>query len=175
MTLRLAGLMGLGTLGVHQLRYLLGYHGHSDAALAATGHQYLGSLVPAMAGVALLTLAALVQRAADGTPAPGPRFARVWAGSSAGLLIVYSAQELAEGAPLAAHGGWVVLPAAAAIGFVIALVLRGAHGASLAAGRPWSAPQPLAPPQLVAAAAAAMRRSALPLRIAARGPPAVSV
>ena len=41
MTLRLAGLMGLGTLGVHQLRYLLGYHGHSDAALAANGHQYL--------------------------------------------------------------------------------------------------------------------------------------
>ena len=177
MTLRLAALMGLGTLGVHQLRYVLGYHGHADAALAATGHGYLASLVPAMAGVALLTLAAIVVRAAEGARAPAPRFARVWAGSTLGVLAVYGAQELAEGAPLAAHGGWVAVPAAGTIGLLIALVLRGAHAAGglAAARRPWSAPTPLAPPVILAAAPEVARRSALPLRIAARGPPAVSV
>ena len=100
-----------------------------------------------MAGVALLTLAGLIQQAADAAESRGPRFRRLWAGSTAGLIAVYSAQELVEGAPLVAHGGWVAVPVAVAVGLAIAIVMRGAAAAGElgAPGRPWHPPAALRP------------------------------
>jgi hypothetical protein len=168
--------MALGTLALHQLRYLVGYHGHADAALASNGHAYLASLVPAMAGVTLLTLAALIRLAARGA-SPAPRFARTWAGSTLGVAAVYCLQELAEGAPVAGQGGWVAVPLATAIGLLIAVVMRGASAAGELAvpRRPWRPPAPCSPGQPPAARPATFPHGALPLRLSARAPPALSV
>ena len=141
--LRLAALLGAGTLGVHQGRYALGYNDHA----AAAGHAYLGPVAALVAGTLALALAEMVRRHASGRPGGDPpSVARFTAACSSALLTLYSAQELIEGAlsahhplGLATHGGWVAVPLALAAGFLIALIMR-ATTAVEPALRPWRAP-----------------------------------
>jgi hypothetical protein len=183
--LRLAALMGAGTFGLHQARYLLGYGGDAGHALHGQGHGYLGPLGPLLVGALLPLAAELIRRVAAGQAAPAPRFRRLWLGAAVGLALAYALQESIEGllssghasgiAAITAHGGWVALPLALAIGFVIALLLRGASRAAAAAAsssrRPWRAPAPAPPATVAPAFAAAVTARLAPFASAARGPP----
>jgi hypothetical protein len=126
---------------VHQLRYDLAYGSRSGAVLSAQGHGYLDSLAPWVVVLLALGLGSFLVRVAragagqgDGTPRRA--LTALWALSSAGLIVVYSAQEWLEGsfeaghpgglAGIFGHGGWWALPLAAAFGLVVALLLRAA-------------------------------------------------
>lgn len=140
-TLRVAALLAVAALVLHELRYLAGYGGHADAALAGQGHAYLALLSPAAAVLLALAAAQLLRalrragRAGTACEA-APGFLATWAGASAGLLCVHAGQELAEGwlaaghpaglAALTAHGGAVAVPLALALGALVALGVRGA-------------------------------------------------
>jgi hypothetical protein len=183
----MAALMGAGTYAVHQLRYALSYDGGAGHADSLSGHAYLGALGPVLAGLLLLALAAALGRVARGTADSAPRLRRLWAGASGSLLAVYCAQETVErllggghagGVPgMFAHGGWVAVPLALAVGLAIALLMRGAAAATalVAARAPWRPPAPAAPLHFLLPPWAP-RTSLAPARhLAARGPPAVSV
>jgi hypothetical protein len=141
--MRAGALIAVGALGVHDLRYLLAYHGHASEELALQGHAYLRFATPVLAGLLVLAAAAFAARLmrayaqGEGTGArllPSTR--RMWIFASALLIAVYSSQEwlegfLAEGHPGGigapySHGGWLAVPLALAIGLVVALALRGA-------------------------------------------------
>lgn len=174
-TLRLAALMGAGTFAVHQLRYALSY-GHEVA-----GHGYLALAGPAVVGALLLAFAAALARIARRAEETAPRLGPLWAGTTASLVLVYGAQESLEGIVtgrvpgMFEHGGLVSLPLAAAIGLVIALIMRATAAATRlaapAATRLRAAhPLPLRsvlPPWAPPIARACARH------LAARGPPAV--
>ncbi len=168
--LRLAALLSVGALGVHQLRYLIAYGGDARSALAAQSHGYLVPLAPLLAGLVVVVLAELVARAARGG-APAPRFAPLWAGASLTLAAVFCAQEGIEGAPIGTHGGWVALPLATVIGLGIALLMRGATRPARAAGRPWRPPAALPWPPSPAFSLLFQVRDRAPRTCAARGPP----
>jgi hypothetical protein len=182
----MAALMGAGTFAVHQLRFALSSGHGSGGAIAAQGHGYLVPLGPVLAGLLLVAFAAGLARIARGTHEPVPRFRRLWAGASAALLAVYCAQESIEGLvtaghhtgphALAAHGGWVALPLAIAVGLAIALIMRGAATASalVATRAPWRPPAPVASVQVLPPAATPRRASGCSLYLAARGPPVLS-
>ena len=183
----MAALMGAGTYAVHQLRYALSYDGGAAHSDSLSGHAYLGVLGPVLAGALLLALAAALGRVARGTVDSAPRLRRLWAGASGSLLAVYCTQETVErllggghagGVPgMFAHGGWVAVPLALAVGLAIALLMRGAAAATalVAARAPWRPPAP-APPLHVLLPPWAPRTSVATARhLAARGPPAVSV
>lgn len=120
---------------VHELRYQIPLGGHGDAALAAHGHGYLSALTPliafALAAACALALRAIVHGDDD---EPVRSWRRLWLAASAALLAVYVGQELLESALVAGHptgfaalaagGGWTALPAAFAVGAVLALALR---------------------------------------------------
>jgi hypothetical protein len=189
--LRSCALLAAGTLGLHQLRYSLGYGGEAGHALRAQGHSYLGPVTASVVGVLILALALGLHRLARGEAAPrrGGGFLRLWSGASAALLAIFAAQESVEGAvatghpgglaALVAHGGWLAAPLAAVIGFLIALALRGASTAgeaALAVARRLSptlavrAPRVLAPPR----APALYRVPVLAAAAAGRAPPRAS-
>jgi hypothetical protein len=173
----MAALMGAGTFGVHQLRFALS----DDHARAAYGHGYLSALAPLLAALLLVAFAAGLARVARGAVEAAPRFRRVWAGASAGLVAAYCTQESIEGllthghaTGMFEHGGWVAVPLALVVGLGIALVTRGAAAASMliAARAPWAAApargplvEALLPPWAPRETGAAARH------LAARGPP----
>jgi hypothetical protein len=174
----MAALMGAGTFAVHQLRFALS----DDHARAVYGHGYLSALAPLLAALLLFAFAGALARMARGAVDAPPRFRRLWAGASAGLLAAYCAQESIEGllthghaTGMFEHGGWVALPLALAVGLGIALITRGAAAASLlVAGRraPWAPAPPRGP--LVEALLppwTPRRTSAAARHLAARGPP----
>jgi peptidoglycan/LPS O-acetylase OafA/YrhL len=164
--LRLAPLLAIGALAVHQLRYALG--GTTSAA-----HGYLGAVGALVAGITVLAVAALVRRAVGGQATPAPRLWRLWAANVMALLAVFTAQELAEGASPVSRGGWLAAPLALVIAFVIALLMRGAGAARAAASRPWRSPGRAR--HAVALLFTFTRAGRPPLRLAsARGPPAAS-
>jgi hypothetical protein len=183
----MAGLMGAGTFGVHQLRFALPAGDGSGGAQAVGGHGYLAPLGPLLAGLMLVAFAVALARLARGAHEPVPRFRRLWAGSSASLFAVYCAQESIEGLlnrghpggvdGVVGHGGWVALPLAVAIGLAMALIMRGAAAASaLAAARsPWHAPGAAAAEQTLLPPWAQRRTSPSARHLAARAPPAVFV
>jgi hypothetical protein len=139
--LRSCVLLAAGALGLHQLRYALAFGGGAGHALRAQGHAYLGPVTAAVVAGLILALAVGLQRLAAGTAgaAATHRLARLWTAAGAALLAIYAAQESIEGAlapghpaglaALTAHGGWIAVPLAAALGLVIALALRGARAA----------------------------------------------
>jgi hypothetical protein len=180
-TLRLAALMGAGAYAVHQLRYALS-PGHG-ATLRA--HEYLAPVGTVVVVLLLFALAAALARIARGVVDEAPRFARLWAGASMSLLAVYSVQETIEGLitsgdrqGLFAHGGWIAIPLAIAIGAAIALLMRGAATASEVAAGARPAPAldfVLTPLDAVIAPWAPQRSRPAALHLAARGPPAASV
>jgi len=142
--LRGAALMPAAALLVHQLRYELAFGADAPRALAQQGHAYLSSLTPWIVLLAALALGAclgsLVQRWARGDVAAVDRRTRsadgvrVWLLASAGLVAIFAGQELLEGwfagghatglAAVLGGGGWWALPAALAVGGLLALVLR---------------------------------------------------
>jgi hypothetical protein len=149
-TNRRSVLLGLGQIGlippaafaVHQLRYILAYGGGAGVELQRTGHSYLHSLVPWI--VLLLALVAggflrALGRTFAGHTTPA-RYAvslcGLWAACSAALIAIFAGQEFLEGlfatghpaglAGIFGYGGWWAIPAAAAIGLVLAAILHGA-------------------------------------------------
>ena len=105
-TVRLAAVIAVAALVLHELRYLIGFGDHAGEALAARGHAYLpfaggvAGLLLALAGAQLLVAIDRARRTARGERAPS--FARLWLALAAVLLAVYSGQELLEAACSAA-------------------------------------------------------------------------
>lgn len=186
-------IMPLGTLAVHQLRYLLVFGHHAGRMLTAQGDGYAASLVPWLAVLGALGLvgtgvASLARRSAGSDRTglwPRRRFAALWVTVTAFLVLGYCGQEGLEVLVGDAHqsllplafgaGGWVALPLSAAIGLVWALVLRGARQIVVLVGR--RRRRSCAPRRRKAPTAGAgresFRPSASPLarRLAGRAPP----
>jgi hypothetical protein len=136
-------LMPVGAFAVHQLRYWLAFGHHASAVLQAQGHHYLHSAVPWI--VVLIALAVGLFLRALGRVFGGhtslPRytasFMALWLACAASLIAIYAAQELLEGwfatghpgglAGVFGYGGWWSVPAAVAVGLVLAAVFHGAR------------------------------------------------
>jgi hypothetical protein len=125
---------------VHQLRYELAYGSQANEMLAAQGHGHLDSLAPwlvLMLAIAFGSFLLRVARAfANGADDRGRRSVLgLWALTWAGLVGLYTAQELLEGffavghpgglAGTFGHGGWwapiVAVPVAAALAALLHL------------------------------------------------------
>jgi hypothetical protein len=187
-TLRVAALIAVAALALHELRYLIGFGGDAGAALDARGHGYLGAAGIAVALLAALAAAELlvaVRRALRcGTASPQAPFGVLWMASSCALVVVYAGQELAEGvlvqghpdglATLAAAHGWVAAPLAVAIGAIVALLLRGSAAVEALAAARAARQVPergLAPQRCAAAPVLAPSTSLLARHMAGRAPP----
>lgn len=112
---RTSALIALGALAVHQLRYLAG----GDAT--SQGHSYLGVLLPLL----IVLAASSVVGATVAAVSTGSRTGRSasWASCAVALMVIFGAQETAEGLAPFAHGGWIAVPLAIAVGRVISLCL----------------------------------------------------
>jgi hypothetical protein len=166
---RTASAIALGAFAVHQLRYLAGLgHGPNGSE-----HSYLSVVLPVLivlaASSAVGATAAALASGRAGRRTPG------WAFCSAALLVIFCAQETAEGISPFAHGGWAAVPIAILIGRLVSLLLllfRSVERRLVAAS--WGVPR--APAVLGRA-----RRSDAPLRareplafgLARRPPPSV--
>ena len=131
--LRCFALLGAGALGLHELRYLIGYGGDAGRALAEQGHGYLDAVTAVVALTLVAALAALVAALVHGAAAakrPPRRWRVRWLACSGALLAVFTLQELVEGALSPGHpaglvgvagsGGWIAVPLALAIGAAVA-------------------------------------------------------
>lgn len=141
---RAASLLSLGALAVHELRYLLAYGHGAGEALAQQGHGYMSDLAGALVVLALATLlATLLAGALAPPPRPayepaGAAFRRTAALYGLALAAIFCAQELTEGAvatghpaglaAVLAHGGWVFVPVALAMGAVCSLACLALRG-----------------------------------------------
>lgn len=186
-TARILALLPLGTVAVQQLRATAACGDGAQSCLQAAGQGWLG-----WAGaLALVAFAALmaggVLRLARGlAPAGAPvPLMRAWGVSSLGLLATCGGQELLTGllapgaTPLA--GGWLLAAGlCAAIGLLLALLLRAGHAAAVLLAR--LTPRAGRPPHARALSAlqpsgAAPRRAPLPPlagAAAGRAPPATA-
>ncbi len=190
-TARVASLLSLGALAVHELRYLLAYGDRASEALASQGHAYLSDLGGALVTVMLATLLATLLAGALAPPARRPgqaassAFPRTTALYAFALLAIFCAQELTEGAVAAghpaglaavlAHGGFLAMPLALAAGAVCSLVCLALQGVerTLARRAPHRPARPR-PPALVEPHAAPARVPLASLNLAfgfARRPP----
>jgi hypothetical protein len=134
---RAVALLTLGALALHQLRYSLAFGDAAPDALHQHGHDYLAVIAPALVALAVaLAVAATLARAAAvrrGSAGGGGSMRRA-VRYALGLLAVYSAQEVTEGALAAGHpsgvdaviagGGWIAGPLALVLGLAAALVAR---------------------------------------------------
>jgi hypothetical protein len=182
----MAALVGVGSLAVHQLRFVLAYGDGSDRALSSQGHAYLAVVGPLVVAAAVLAFARFLDRLARGARTSAPRFGRLWAVMSASLVAMYSVQESLEGllsdehpgglAGVLGHGGWLALPLSIAVGLLLALALRGLARADELLPRTASlrAQLPAAPPSLRASAPLLARREPCLAATSARAPPAAS-
>jgi len=182
LSLRAGAMLAAGSLAVHQVRFLAGFGGDGSVG----GHGYLNWLTPLLA-VALAASCGVWLAHVGRSAGARPRPALTWLGASAALVATYAVQETVEGLTspghpgLLAHGGWIVIPAALAVGALVAATLRGAQAADDAAAeaaRPWS-PLTLgfAAPEASAVRVAsplAPRPRILARRLAGRGPPVAS-
>ncbi len=127
---RLVALIALGALALHQLRYALAHGPEAGAALAREGHAYLELAAGPVLTLALAAIAvSVVRRAWSGAARKLPSVPRTYVWITASLLVVFSVQELAEGALFEGHasgiaglvgsGGWLALPLAAVIGALL--------------------------------------------------------
>jgi hypothetical protein len=185
---RTVALIAGGAFAVHQVRYLVAYGHDSTHRLAAQGHAYLPPLLMLAAVVLALGATAFAARAARALPAgprmPRPGLARTWRMASGWLVGLYCLQESVEGLFEAGHpagfagvfggGGWLAIPAALALGFLIALALAGADAAL--ESRPAHAARAIAVPaprlrSLAPAPWTQPRTNLLARHLAGRGPP----
>lgn len=128
---------------VHQLRYWLAFGSQAGVELERQGHSYLHSLVPWIVFLIAVAVGAFLRalgRAFSGQrtlPRRTVSFTGMWLLCSASLAAIYTSQEFLEGLLAAGHpvglvgifgfgGGWSV-PAAAAVGLVLAAVFYGAR------------------------------------------------
>ena len=131
-----------GALALHQARYVVAYADSADAALQEHGHGYLKGVIPVLGVVLALLLAHLLHRIAAGTERHTPvrrRTAKAAVPFAAGLLAIYTTQELVEGLLVAdhpggldgvfGHGGWLALPLAALLGLGLSLFVHGVRSA----------------------------------------------
>lgn len=175
---RAGALLAAGSLAVHELRYLADYGGAGKVA----GHGYLAWLAPLVALILAAACGAWLGRLGRSDRGPGATV--TWLGASVSLALIYSVQETIEGLTAAghpgvlAHGGWIAVPIAMAVGGLIALGLRGVRAvdrAAVLAARPWSprGATPTAPPALTlpVAAPSAPRPCVLARWLAGRAPP----
>ena len=176
--LRCFALLGAGALGLHELRYLIGYGGDAGHALAEQGHGYLDGVTAVVALTLVAAMAALVAALVRG-PGHGPgqrpprRWRVRWLACSGALLAVFTLQELVEGVLSPGHpaglvgvaggGGWIAVPLALVIGAVVAALLRGAEAVMARFAAPLRRPRPRAP------------RSALPRAPLQVGPRALAL
>jgi hypothetical protein len=136
-----AALMPAGALAVHQLRYWLAFGNRAGLMLQRQGHSYLHSVAPWI--VLLIAVSAGVVLRALGRAVGGrgslPRytlsFTALWLLCAACLVVIYAGQEFLEGLFATGHpaglvgifgygGGWSV-PAALAVGLVLAAIFYG--------------------------------------------------
>jgi hypothetical protein len=134
--------IALGAFVVHQLRYLGGGGG--------SGHGYLEVLLPVLVVLAAsAVLGTLVAARASGRTTGGS--VAGWTSCAAALLVIFGVQETVEGmlsaghpggpAGVLGHGGWIAVPLAIVIGWVVSLLLRGLASVEqrLAGARPAAA------------------------------------
>ena len=138
-----AALVPAAALAVHQLRFMLAFGGHSGAVLARQGHAYLHSWVPwimLMIGIAVGGFLWALGRALAGNRS-ATRYTlslmALWIVCAACLIAIYVTQEFLEGlfatghpagvAGIFGYGGWWCVPAAAAVGLVLAAIFHGAR------------------------------------------------
>jgi hypothetical protein len=140
--LRMAGLLPLGALAVHDLRYRLAYGADAGRQLDHQGHAYLGLAKPLLGVLCALVAAELLARLArawrlgEADERSWSR-GRLWAGGIVALVGVFGVQELIEGALFAGHpagltgvlggGGWLALPLSLAVAGALTLLLAGAR------------------------------------------------
>jgi hypothetical protein len=174
-TVRLAAVIAVCALVLHEARYLIGFGDRAGEALAARGHAYLplaGGLAVLLLALAAAQLLLAVDRARRTARGERPAsFVRLWLALATVLLAVYSCQELLEALLTRGHdfgpavpfaeGGWSAVPLALALGALAALLLKGASRAVAVAAQRARA-LPLRPLR------AGLRRPAEPVR--ARGP-----
>jgi hypothetical protein len=189
-------LLSVGALSVHDLRYVLAYHGQASHELTVQGHSYLQLVTPVVAGLVVLAAVAVASRvvrayatgSSDDHMQARLSVSRMWLVASALLVGIYSTQEWLEGlsaeghpggigAPFG-HGGWLALPLALVIGLLIALALRGVAAAiAIAAARGrarLASPSPgHVPPAVGRSVWTALPQGALARRLSPRAPPAV--
>jgi len=126
---------------VHQLRYWLAFGSRAGLMLQKQGHSYLHSVVPWI--VLLIAVSAGILLRALGRALTGrgslPRhtlsFIALWLLYAACLVAIYSCQEFLEGMFATGHptglvgifgyGGWWSIPAALAVGLVLAAMFHG--------------------------------------------------
>ncbi|HEY3944488.1 MAG TPA: hypothetical protein VGL78_04610 [Solirubrobacteraceae bacterium] len=136
-------LMPAAAFAVHQLRYWLAFGNQAGMELQRQGHSYLHSVVPWL--VLLIALATGAFLRALGNAFGGRRslpryttsFAAMWLLCAASLVAIYATQEFLEGLFATGHpgglvgifgfGGWWSIPAAAAVGLVLAAAFHGAR------------------------------------------------
>src|ERR1041385_8836040 len=138
-------LMPTAVVAVHQLRYWLAFGSWAPVELQRQGHSYLHSLAPWI--VLLIAVAAGSSLCAVGRALGGDRsltryslsFIALWILCAGCLLAIFVTQELLEGLFATGHpsglagvfgfGGWWAVPAALAVGLVLAAVFQGARWA----------------------------------------------
>jgi hypothetical protein len=175
---RAIALFGAGSAAIHQLRYAIGYGDGASHALGSHPHGYLAALLPGVATVAIVALAAtlirLARRGSAGTTRMTSSLPALWLASALALATIFGIQETLEGASAVSGGGWIGIALAVPAGLLVALALGGAdaaevrvRGAALrlnfaGAGRIGIRAASAAPPRL------------LDLRTGARAPPALT-
>jgi hypothetical protein len=138
-----AALMPAGAFAVHQLRYWLAYGNHAGVELADQGHSYLHSVVPwivLLIGLSVGTFVLALGHALGGrcsVPRYTLSFAALWLLCATCLVAIYTAQEFLEGlfatghpggiAGIFGYGGWWSIPAALAVGLILAAAFHGAR------------------------------------------------
>lgn len=176
--MRALALLGAGSMGIHQLRYAIGYGSGSSHALAIHGHAYLGAAMPVVMGLALFALATAMTRIARGggrtAPLPGST-RRLWLLATLALAAIFATQETLEGSSAIAHGGWIGLALAIPTGLLIALVLRGADAAERMAPVRLPLRFTILTDTHGAAPSLALAGRTLALALGARGPPLRSI
>ena len=143
--------MPAAALAVHQLRYFLAFGPKGSSELAESGHSYLHSLAPWLVLALALGAGAFVGalgrafRSGEAGSCSRRGLLGLWLAATLALVLIYASQEFLEGLFAAGHpaglqgifgdGGWLSLPAAAAVGIVLALLVRGGRAAIELAAR----------------------------------------
>ena len=136
-------LMPAAAFAVHQLRYWLAFGSRAGLELREQGHSYLHSLVPwivLMIAIALGGFLCALGRACGGRRSLSRytvSFVGLWLICAACLVVIYVSQEFLEGLFATGHpgglagifgsGGWWSIPAALAVGLMLAAVFHGAR------------------------------------------------
>jgi hypothetical protein len=145
--------MPAGAFAVHQLRYWLAFGSRASALLRVQGHSYLHSAAPWIVVLVAFTLGVFLRalgRAFRGNRSAArftASFAALWLMCALALVGTYVLQEFLEGLFVTGHpsglvgifgyGGWWSIPAAFAVGLVLAALFHGARWVLDEVARRW--------------------------------------